>query len=104
MVRLLTDVFRRSIEAPQMPKLTTPDKNSPGYKVRRARLKLKMTQGEYADYLGIHHTFLSQIETGRRGARTVKLLKLFETECGVDPDSMMELPVFAPKKKRKKSA
>ncbi|ACZ19806.1 transcriptional regulator, XRE family [Thermanaerovibrio acidaminovorans DSM 6589] len=38
-----------------------------GERIRRARLKAKMEQGELARRIGISQAFLSRIETGKRG-------------------------------------
>lgn len=66
----------------------------PGIALRAWRKGAGMSQREAAALLGVHHTFLSQLETGTRGAREAALCEAIENICGIDPIEWRAIPDF----------
>lgn len=67
-----------------MPKKSEP---TPGQKLRAARLAAKLSQRQVAEAAGVHQSWITQIETGRRPASLDTILQLARA-IGVDPHSI----------------
>jgi transcriptional regulator with XRE-family HTH domain len=72
-----------------MAKPLSPATQALGERVRDRRQKLGLSQEALAHQIGIHWTFLGQVERGRRNISLHNLLKL-AVGLGVDPAELVQ--------------
>ena len=60
-----------------------------GDNVRRLREKAGLSQDAFADLVGVHRTYMSGIERGKRGP-TIRVVEKIATALGVRPGSLLD--------------
>jgi transcriptional regulator with XRE-family HTH domain len=60
-----------------------------GKRLREARLKKKMSQGNIAEKLGVHRSYISGLERGKRNPSLLTIHKMAEA-IGVTPKELVE--------------
>lgn len=61
-----------------------------GRNLRRHRQAAKLSQEAFADVLGVHRTYMSQLERGRRNISLLQLERI-AARLGVEPQSLLEV-------------
>lgn len=59
-----------------------------GKRLREARLKKKMSQGDIAKKLGVHRSYISGLEHGKRNPSLLTINKMADA-IGVDPKELI---------------
>lgn len=62
-----------------------------GQNIREFRQKKGWSQEDYADRAGIHRTYVSDIERGRRNP-TITVVEKLAAPLGIDPGRLLDWP------------
>ena len=60
-----------------------------GMKVRENRERLKWSQEDLAEHCGLHRTYISGIERGKRNP-TLQIVDCIATSLGVNPEDLLK--------------
>lgn len=59
-----------------------------GLNLKLERVKRGLTQAEFADLLGMHRTFIGQLERGQRGCHILEFIHMVDV-LGVRPEQLL---------------
>lgn len=79
-----------------MEKLIISNPSSLGLKIRRLRKTMGLNLMEFADSIGITHSYLSQIERGKKTAPSLELLYKIASILGLSLSELMDVQNYTP--------